>query len=102
MSAGFAVSGCLGISASLRDSKKIILGDSQISAPKSLASKKIVTIAYGEITELVEKDVSGQAFLTIKTTDQKLDIACSGMASKEKFSEMYEALVERIARQNGQ
>lgn len=94
---GFVVIGCIGIIRSLSTPKKVVLGDTSISAPKSHLSKKIVTIPYDEIVDLIDQTVQKQVFLIVQGNQKKITIARSSMVSKEKFMEMRSALIERIS-----
>lgn len=96
---GFVVIGCIGIITSLRTPKKVVLGDTSISAPKSHLSKNIVTIPYDEIVDIIDQTVQKQVFLIVQGNQKKVTIARSSMASKEKFTEMRSALIERISRE---
>jgi hypothetical protein len=82
--------------------KQIILGETGISAPKSLYSNKIVDIPYSEVTDMIDKTINSpiKIFTTvtfaIHGNNSKITIDQNGLASEEKFLEMRNNLIERV------
>ena len=82
--------------------KQIILGETGISAPKSLYSNKIVDIPYSEVTDTRDKTVKflfkSFAIVTfaIHGNNSKITIDQNGLASEEQFLEMRNNLIERF------
>ena len=82
--------------------KQIILGETGISAPKSLFSNKIVDIPYSEVTDMRDKTINNPIKLftmvtfSIHGNNSKITIDQSGLASEEQFLEMRNNLIERV------
>ena len=82
--------------------KQITLGETGISAPKSLYSNKIVDIPYSEVTDMIDKTIPSPIKLFTKVTfaihgkNSKITIDQNGMASEEQFLEMRNNFIERV------
>lgn len=82
--------------------KQIILGETGISAPKSLYSNKLVDIPYSEVTDMRDKTIDSpiKTFTTvtfaIHGNNSKITIDQNGLASEEQFLEMRNNLIERV------
>lgn len=95
-SLGLVGLGIRGAVASLGEPNRITLGGTEISAPKNAMSKTMIAIPYSEIINISEKVVQKQAFLVVQSRQKKIEISRSSLASKGKFLELREALIQRI------
>lgn len=88
--------GLWGIFAGKSLKKEIILTDHEISAPKSVISKKIVTIKYSDITGLNIQTVQKSKFLNIIHNGGKLTIPNSQL-SNDDFKKILEIITSKVS-----
>ena len=74
--------------------RKVVLTSTDITVPKSLSSKKIVTINFAKIHLVKMIKRSGQTFIRINHSRGYLNIAAQGLSSAD-FIELYQILITK-------
>ncbi len=90
------VMGILGIYFSVTSKKEVVLKETSISSPKSLYSKKIITVNFSDVTDYSIQSVQNQTYLFIFFQEGKLTIPQSLLPNKAEFKKLYDLVVKKI------
>lgn len=97
---GFVAAGILAAVRSGDDCRLIQLDSNAIIAPRSAISRKVMHLAWADITGVEVKSMSGQTTMSLHTKDTKLVIAKNGLKNAAAFDDLV-AEVQARAKQPG-